>query len=65
MPEMNGLQVAMEVATVDATIPVIIVTGRKAPESMGKKSANIKKLIRKPYNKTSISRTIRDVLESG
>ena len=65
MPEMNGLQLAEEVATVDPQIPVIIITGRKAPKNMQSQSPNIKMLIRKPYNKTSISKAIRDVLETG
>ena len=32
---------------------------------MQSQSPNIKMLIRKPYNKTSISKAIRDVLETG
>jgi PAS domain S-box-containing protein len=64
MPVMNGLELAQEIAALEPHIPIIIVTGRKAPESMQRQSTNIKKLIRKPYNKTIISRAIRDVLEA-
>lgn len=63
MPEMNGLQLAQQIETVNPTIPIIIVTGRKKPEGMDTAAANIKKLISKPYNKTTISEAIREVLE--
>jgi PAS domain S-box-containing protein len=62
MPEMTGLQLAEKVARTHPCVPVIIVTGRKAPEGMGARSPNIKKLIRKPYHKKSISIAIREVL---
>jgi YesN/AraC family two-component response regulator len=62
MPEMNGLQLAQQIETVNPQIPVIIVTGRKKPEGMDNAAANIKKLISKPYNKTTISEAIREVL---
>ena len=63
MPEMTGLQLAENVARTDPAVPVIVVTGRKAPEGMDTQSPNIKKLIRKPYNKKSISIAIREVLD--
>ena len=48
----------------DPRVPVIVVTGRKAHEAMQhKQETNIKRLIRKPYNKTIISRAIREVLD--
>jgi PAS domain S-box-containing protein len=62
MPEMNGLQLAQQIETVNPQIPIIIVTGRKKPEGMDNAAANIKKLISKPYNKTTISEAIREVL---
>jgi PAS domain S-box-containing protein len=62
MPEMNGLQLAHQIETVNPQIPIIIVTGRKKPEGMNNAAANIKKLISKPYNKTTISEAIREVL---
>ncbi len=62
MPEMNGLQLAQQIETIDPHIPIIIVTGRKKPEGMDTAAANIKKLISKPYNKTTISEAIREVL---
>lgn len=62
MPEMNGLQLAQRIETVNPQIPIIIVTGRKKPEGMDSAAANIKKLISKPYNKTTISEAIREVL---
>ena len=62
MPEMNGLQLAQQIQTVNPKIPIIIVTGRKMPEGMDTAAANIKKLISKPYNKTTISEAIREVL---
>lgn len=63
MPEMTGLQLAEEVARKQPDVPIIVVTGRKPPEDMETKSLNIKKLIRKPYNKDSISKAIREVLD--
>jgi len=63
MPEMTGLQLAEKVAHTHPDVPVIIVTGRKPPEGMEASTFNIKKLIRKPYNKTSISKAIREVLD--
>ena len=63
MPEMNGLQLAKKIESYNPLIPVIVVTGRKAPEGMPNQATNIKRLIRKPYNKTTISRAIREVLE--
>jgi CheY-like chemotaxis protein len=65
MPEMTGLQLAEKVAQTHPGTPVIIVTGRKPPEDMQATSDNIKKLIRKPYNKMSLSRAIREVLDDG
>lgn len=62
VPEMNGLQLAQQIETVNPQIPIIIVTGRKKPEGMDTAAANIKKLISKPYNKMTISRAIREVL---
>jgi YesN/AraC family two-component response regulator len=62
MPEMNGLQLAQQIETVNPQIPIIIVTGRKKPEGMDTAAANIKKLISKPYNRTTISEAIREVL---
>jgi PAS domain S-box-containing protein len=62
MPEMNGLQLAEQVEAHDPHIPVIIVTGRKTPDGMDSAASNIKKLIKKPYNKTTISKAIREVL---
>ncbi len=63
MPEMTGYQLAEKIAVMHPTIPVIIVTGRKAPEKMNARPLSIKKLIRKPYNKQSISKAIREVLD--
>ena len=63
MPEMTGLQLAEKVARTHPAVPVIVVTGRKAPVGMETQSLNIKKLIRKPYNKRSISIAIREVLD--
>jgi PAS domain S-box-containing protein len=65
MPEMTGLQLAEKIGQTHPGIPVIIVTGRKPPEDMQANSDNIKKLIRKPYNKLSLSRAIREVLDYG
>ena len=65
MPEMNGLQLAEQVEAHDPHIPVIIVTGRKTPDGMDSAASNIKKLISKPYNKTTISKAIREVLGFG
>ena len=62
MPEMNGLELAQKVLAFNPRIPVIVVTGRKPPEGMQDKVANIRKMIRKPYNKAAISRAIREVL---
>ena len=64
MPEMTGLQLAEEVARSQPDVPIIVVTGRKPPEGIDTKSLNIKKLIRKPYNKDSISKAIREVLDN-
>jgi PAS domain S-box-containing protein len=64
MPEMTGLQLAGEVARYQPELPFIVVTGRKPPEDMQSKSLNIKKLLRKPYNKDSISKAIREVLDN-
>jgi PAS domain S-box-containing protein len=63
MPEMTGLQLAGEVARCHPGLPIIVVTGRKPPEDMQSQSLNIKKLLRKPYNKDSISKAIREVLD--
>ncbi|MEJ2153840.1 MAG: ABC transporter substrate binding protein [Desulfobacteraceae bacterium] len=63
MPEMTGLQLAGEAARHLPDIPVIVVTGRKPPEEMKTSCFNIKKLLRKPYNKDSISKAIREVLD--
>jgi PAS domain S-box-containing protein len=63
MPEMTGLQLAEEVARHQPETPVIVVTGRRPPEGMETKSLNIKKLIRKPYDKDIISKAIREVLD--
>ena len=62
MPEMNGLELARRIAAFDPRIPVIVVTGRKPPEGMQIQAANIRRLIRKPYNKAEISKAIREVL---
>jgi PAS domain S-box-containing protein len=62
MPEMNGLELARHIEACNPGIPVIIVTGRQMPEGMDSAASNIKKTIRKPYNKTTISKAIRDVL---
>lgn len=62
MPEMNGLELARHIEACNPGIPVIIVTGRQMPEGMASAASNIKKTIRKPYNKTTISKAIRDVL---
>ncbi len=64
MPEMTGLQLAGEVARHRPELPIIVVTGRKPPEDMESQSLNIKKLLRKPYNKDSISKAIREVLDN-
>jgi PAS domain S-box-containing protein len=64
MPEMTGLQLAEKVSRIYPTLPVIVVTGRKAPEGMASHVHNIKKLVRKPYNKLSISVAIRKVLDN-
>ncbi len=63
MPEMNGLQLAKKIQSYNPLIPVIVVTGRKAPDGMQTQASNIKRIIRKPYNKTTISRVIREILE--
>ena len=62
MPELNGLQLARKIEAFNPRIPVIIVTGRKPPEDMQEQAGNIRRLIRKPYNKAIISRAIREVL---
>ncbi|MEJ2037352.1 MAG: ABC transporter substrate binding protein [Desulfosarcinaceae bacterium] len=62
MPELNGLQLARKIEAFNPRIPVIIVTGRKPPEDMQEQAGNIRRLIRKPYNKAIISRVIREVL---
>lgn len=63
MPKMTGLQLAENISSTHPTLPVIVVTGRKAPEGMSSHVRNIKKLVRKPYNKLSISVAIREVLD--
>jgi PAS domain S-box-containing protein len=64
MPEMTGLQLAKNIYSIHPTLPIIVVTGRKAPEGMVSHVQNIKKLVRKPYNKLSISVAIRQVLDN-
>lgn len=64
MPEMTGLQLAENVSRIHPTLPIIVVTGRKAPEGMAAHVQNIKKIVRKPYNKMSISVAIREVLDN-
>ena len=64
MPEMNGLQLAEFIEAYDPRIPVIMVTGRKAPDGVQNITSNIKKLLLKPYNKATISSAIREVLEA-
>ena len=63
MPEMNGLQLAKKIEVYNPLLPVIVVTGRKAPDGMQSQASNIRRLIRKPYNKATISKAIREVLE--
>ena len=63
MPEMNGLQLAKKIEAYNPLLPVIMVTGRKAPDEMESQTSNIRRLIRKPYNKATISKAISEVLE--
>lgn len=62
MPEVNGLELAKEIKTIAPTTPVILVSGREtAIQALGQVD-NICKLVRKPYNRLSLSQAIREAM---
>ncbi len=62
MPEANGLELAAEISNLAPSIPVIIVSGRDVATGKAEAFSNIKALVPKPYNISTLAETIRTVL---
>ncbi|MGX9365725.1 hybrid sensor histidine kinase/response regulator [Desulfoplanes sp. PS50] len=67
MPEMNGLELAQKIMDTAPHLPVIMVSGRNmAIEAEATKALpNIREILPKPYNKTTLSAAICRVLGSA
>jgi DNA-binding NtrC family response regulator len=65
MPDINGLELARHLDRIAPHIPVIMVSGRSTPIEAAKEMANIREILPKPYNKTSLSEAIGRVLGSA
>ncbi|MFA6810267.1 MAG: PAS domain S-box protein [Desulfoplanes sp.] len=64
MPEMNGLELAMEVEQIAPHLPIIMVSGRIMAAEMARLAGNVQEVILKPYNKTTLSAAISRVLRT-
>ena len=62
MPEMDGLELAQQVESIAPQIPIILVSGRNMAAEMARLAGNIKEVILKPYNKSTLSAAINRVL---
>lgn len=63
MPKTNGLELANGVLEIAPDLPVILVSGRgRTAELAAEGAPNIKKMIRKPYNRTTIAEAIRAIM---
>ncbi len=66
MPEMTGAQLAKKILAVRPEIPIIIATGfseKIDPESA--RALGIRKFIQKPFTRTILAETIREVIEES
>jgi CheY-like chemotaxis protein len=63
MPDLTGLDLAVELLKVRATIPIILCTGHsKAVSQEHAEAAGIKAFLMKPLAKQELARTVRQVL---
>ncbi|MFO7717441.1 MAG: PAS domain S-box protein [Desulfohalobium sp.] len=64
MPEVNGLELAQQIRNLAPRTPVILVSGRETAVHALGRADNICKLVRKPYNRLSLSQAIREAMAS-
>ncbi|MHC1710753.1 MAG: PAS domain S-box protein [Solidesulfovibrio sp.] len=64
MPDMDGLELARNIAAIAPQLPIIMVSGRLGDIEDRKIAGNIKKIVLKPYNQAIISAAIREVLDA-
>lgn len=62
MPDLNGLELIREALSINARLPVILVTGRDEAVEGAQALNNIRMVVQKPYNKMILSDAIRQVL---
>jgi len=66
MPKMTGAQLAEKMLQVNASIPIILMTGyTSAIDDAGAKGLGIKAFLTKPVSKKTLSQTIRNVLDES
>ena len=63
MPGTNGAELAREIHATEPELPVIMVSGRE-PDPKVMEIPNIKTFILKPYDKRTLSRAVRRVMDS-
>ena len=62
MPEMNGLELAREVERIAPHMPIIMVSGRNMAADMARLADNVREVVPKPYNKTTLAAAINRIL---
>jgi len=63
MPEMNGLELAEAIATVNPDLPIVLTTGNRAPGPQVLRDAGIRGFVAKPYTGAVLRDAIDGVLK--